>query len=103
MDQVTILHNLSKQEAILEIQEATTTGGIDVAYLRVSAANPRGRIDSHECIPGPVTVHLVSGYTIGVVEALNHFWAQDVIPISDKETGFVVESCLIFRNRLVVS
>jgi len=98
MDQIAILQDLREEETILEVVESTTVSRVHVLQLGESGADAAGGVDCDEAIPGPVPVCLVARGSVGVVETLDDFRAEDVRPVRDVEACFFVEG-LFIRGR----
>ena len=96
MNQIAILHNLSKQKTILEVIEAATTFCVDVLQLCKSGTNTTSVVDCNERIPGPVTVCLIASHSVSVVEAFNNFGTKDVVSVGYLHNGEVSNSLFEF-------
>lgn len=56
MDEVRVLHDLSKEEALLVIVLGAAVGSIDVAEGREARVGTGGSVDCNERVPSPVTI-----------------------------------------------
>ena len=56
MCEVGVLHDLSKQEALLVVILGATVGSVDVGHSSKARVSAAGRVNSHKCIPHPVAV-----------------------------------------------
>lgn len=102
MDQIRVLQHLRKEEAVLEIAEASSARHIDIVQLRIPAPNSTSRVDSHKRIPRPVSVHLVARCSVSVVHALEVLGTEHVVAGCDVEAGLLVEGLLISGRRWII-
>lgn len=56
MDKVRVLHDLSKQEALLVVGLGAAVRSIDVGQGRKARVGSGGGVDCNEGVPSPVTV-----------------------------------------------
>jgi hypothetical protein len=68
MYQESIFQHLSKQETVLEITETSSIRLINIQEFSESATSASSRVDGNKSVPGPVTILLVTGDAVGVVE-----------------------------------
>ena len=102
MYQEGVFQHFRKEKAVLEIIETTPTSNVDILQFCISTANSTSTINCQECIPGPVSVHLVSSGSVSVVHALEIFGTEYVVAGCDVEPRLLVEGFLISRWRRVV-
>lgn len=95
MNQIAILHHFRKQETILKVVETASLRCINIIQFRKPGSHSARAVDGNESIPGPVSVGLVAGCAVGVVERFDDFWSQNIVRASDIEARFFVESKLI--------
>lgn len=92
MYQIRILHDLRKQETLLEVIEASSTHHINIIDSREATAGATGCVDGDKSIPSPVTVRLVSGSAVCIVIALDNLWSKNIIRGGDPKAGCIVKS-----------
>ena len=68
VNQIAILHHLSKEEALLLVIERSTSGRINIRDRREAISDSTSGVDRYESVPCPVAVHLVSYITISLPE-----------------------------------
>lgn len=68
MNQISILHQLRKQETLLEIIIPASTRRINILETRKSTSDTSRGVDGYEAVPGPISVFLVASGAVGVVK-----------------------------------
>lgn len=91
MDKITVLHDLCKQETVLEVIVSPSANHVHVVQFGESGTNAASGIDGNEGIPGPVLVLWIAGRSVGVVETLDNLGAKDINVRSDIETCLLIE------------
>lgn len=83
LNKVRILQDLGEEEALGSIFHMATIASSHIRECGESMFGPTRSVDSNECFPRPIPIHLISSDSVRIIVALNNLGSKVIDGVQD--------------------